>query len=482
MSYDVPTEFEKTAFGQLAVNNEQVIAQISAQAGIIDTKLFIATSGGDSDTTVAEDKFRCSSGTSPGGVASILTLRTARYRAGEGLVCRLSAIFLASSQDSQQLAGFISSSSGMTFAMVNGTFGVLHYFSGQTESQELEVTTPAGGVELASVGVDGALYAVPLTAGTIEENALEIAESLNDQVGAFLFTANGATVVAQALIAGETAAFSFTSATAVATWTEITAGEPIISNFTPRDLFNNDNLSWLNPALGNIYQVEYGSLGFGNISFSVLNPETGQFVLAHMIEYANSSVEPSSSQPAFRCGWASQNTGSTENNAIEGAGCGVFNQGEIYRDGGIVGIDNDQPSVGIVRTNIVSIRNRISFAGQLNRYEVLPLILSAASQTDKVAFVDVVTNPTFVLGDVNFEYHDKENSLIEISTDSATVFGGDLLASFTVTEGTPVLIKFNETTLRDSVVSPGQVLTVAARMSANPASDVQASITFLEDQ
>ena len=141
-------------------------------------------------------------------------------------------------------------------------------------------------------------------------------------------------------------------------------------------------------------------------------------------------------------------------------------------------VDNDQLDIGTDLTSVLIIRNRASFGPSINRSEVLPALLTASTQADKPAFLEVRINPDFD-AEVDFEYLNEAQSLIEFSKQSVGVSGGDLKGS-TVVGQQPLQLRFG---FGDSDVSvtPGDVICIAARMSAPPASDVQAALTMLED-
>jgi hypothetical protein len=70
----------------------------------------------------------------------------------------------------------------------------------------------------------------------------------------------------------------------------------------------------LDPALGNVYRIVFQYLGFGAITFSIENPETGYFITVHQIKYANTkdiSFGPSITSPNFKIGFGIENTSTT---------------------------------------------------------------------------------------------------------------------------------------------------------------------------
>ncbi len=85
----------------------------------------------------------------------------------------------------------------------------------------------------------------------------------------------------------------------------------------------------LNPLLGNVYKIIFQYLGFGAITFSIENPETGLFLPVHQIKYANSALFPSVSCPNYRIGYGVENTTKTTPTRIQGPSAAAFVQGQL---------------------------------------------------------------------------------------------------------------------------------------------------------
>jgi hypothetical protein len=83
-----------------------------------------------------------------------------------------------------------------------------------------------------------------------------------------------------------------------------------------------------NKALGNVMQIRYPYLGYGDITFWVQNPTTGAWILCHTIQFANSSLNVQVSNPSFPFYANATNAGSTTNLLMYVASVGVFISGE----------------------------------------------------------------------------------------------------------------------------------------------------------
>jgi len=262
MSFDPQQDLSITAFNELRVESATPITQISSRYDLLSNVLTVIDSSSSGSNSVVDNKFLCQTGTGAGGLASILTLRQIGSRPGQGLMARFDAIFSQGVASSQQAAGLITSENSYVFAFLGTSFGIANAHGGTSEEQELTITTPAAFNESATITVNGDPFTVPLTTGTVQHNAFEIAISLQAQVTNYSFTSNDDQVVAQSLLSGAQGAFSFSSATAVAAWVQDHAGVSAIIDFTPQTLWNVDTrltgetLDILDPTKGNYYQIQ----------------------------------------------------------------------------------------------------------------------------------------------------------------------------------------------------------------------------------
>ena len=485
----VKTQLNTTAFGDLKAEKMTPVTQISAEYGLLNQVLTVTDAGASGTVSVVDNKFTAQSGTAADGVAAILSLRLLAYRPGQGALARFTALFTTGVAQSRQLAGLITAENSFAFGYIGADFGIIHTHDGESEYQELTITTPAAGSENATITVDGIGYTVPLTVGTVQHNAFEIANSLNAQVPNYDFSSNNDQVLAEAVLNDPGGSFAFTSATAVATWVQITIGVLPETDFIAQTSWSEDtfigwkseiNDSIFNPAMGNVYQIQLQYLGFGGIKFFIEDPNTGDFVLVHIIKYANTSVTPSVTNPSFRIGWVVRNFGNTTNLTVAGASAAGFIEGENVISTPPRADDHDQLAVGTTLTNIITFRNRLNFNGKRNRAELLPLLLSASTQANKSAFFQIIANPTFG-GDMDFNYIDKAGSLMESAKDAVTISGGLLVGGATVVAGSSEPIEFNTRAWHVFAALPNATFSVAARISGGSAGDMQVTATWAED-
>ena len=479
MSFDPQQELATTAFGELKAESVTPITQISAQYGLLTGVLTVQDVEFSGTNYIEDNKFTCDSGTASDGLASITTLRQLSYRAGQGAMARFTALFDTPVDLNTQAAGFITAENSFTFGYVGTNFGIIHAFDGMDELQELTLTVSAGS-ESATVTVDGTPYVVSLTnTGTVQGDAFELSESLNIQVPNYTFTSNDNQVVAQSLLPTPQGAFAYSSTgSSAGSWSQEIAGQVATQTFIPQSSWNGNTFTELNPQMGNVYQIQFQYLGFGAISFFIEDSDNGEFVLAHQIKYANNQTTPSVSNPTFRVGWLSVNGGNTTSIKVQGSSAASFVEGVIIRDTPPRSANNEQTSVSTTLTNILSVRNRISFGGKVNRAEIFPQLVSASSQTNKAAFFKIILNPTY-LAPAIFSYLSKSSSISEVATDSVEVTGGQEIGSLTITNTGSTVLRFNEGQV--TAIFPGTIICLAAQMSSGASSDCQATATWQED-
>ncbi len=479
-------DLAKTAFGELQVSNLQPITQISAQYGLLNNVLTVTDSGSSGTNTTVDEMYTCQTGTATDGLASILTLRQLAYRAGQGALARFTALFNTGTVGANQAAGLITAENLFGFAFIGTAFGILHARDGHDELQELTLTV-AGGAENATVTIDGTGYTVALSgAGTVQDDAFEIAVSLQAQVPNYAFTSNDNQVVAQAVISEAQGAFAYTSATSTGSWSQVVAGVTANTTFIPQSTWNQDTRlngtvdEILDPMKGNVYQIQFQYLGFGAIKFYIEDKMTGGLVLVHTIPFGNTNTFTSVNNPTFRVGWIARNVGNNTNITIQGGSAATFVEGPIFRDIPPRSASTDQSSVGSTLTNQISLRNRITFGDKVNRAEVLPLLISGSTQSTKFAFFKILLNPTYA-STVVFNYIDKNGSLVEVATDAVAVSGGQEIGTVTIVAGSSQLIRFNEIMNTVTAVFPGTTVCIAAQVPSGAAADCQTAVTWQED-
>lgn len=463
-----------TAFGDVRVAELRPIVQIDAVYGIasrVDT--FVNDTGA---ATNGNSLFRASTGTGANAFGSIQSKRQGKYRPGQGLTARWSAGYGTPQPDSDLISGLQSNTDTLGFGYFDDVFGIIYRSLGESDIRELIISTPASGAENATVTVNGTGYTVPLTAGTVQHNAHEIADSLNAQVPIWDFSATDDHVVSRSLLAQVAGGFAFSSATAVAAWSTVQAGAAAANGFIAQaDWDNPVNLDLAGGVL-NVFEARIQYLGAGDLYLFVEDRMSGGAELVHTIRRPGLFTTPSFGNPTFRLGWSASNRGNTTNVELSGASGAIFNEGPIVVTEQPRAVTSTAALVGINLVNILTIRNRLVFGTKRNRAEMLLKVLSGITDSTKGVTLQLITGAVFS-GDLHYEYVDKDNSTAEFATDFLLVTGGTVLNSMVVS----TLGNSLDLSLFESFLLAGEVLTVAGAVVATPASSITASLVSVED-
>ena len=478
MSFVPGQNLDQTAFGELAVAQPYPEVQISAVNGLRDD-ILVVEAGTGADVSVVDGNYEISSGADAGGLAACLTNKQATYRNGQGLLGRFTALFPSNAANNLQFAGFINSDNIFAFGYDGTEFGVVRGYDGKAELQRLQITTPAGGAENATVTVNGTGYTVPLTSGTVQDNAFEVAQSLNAQVPNYNFSSNDDEVTALAGTPTAAGSFAFTSATAAGTWTQVTAGRSATFDWVPLADWTNPPSWTIDPTKGNVFQIRIQYLGYGGIRFYVENPETAEFELVHVYQYANANTIPHVTNPTFRIGWASQNIGNTSNITVKGASAGAFVEGlKVFDERGRTASGEVLSLTAGARLNILTIRNRLDINGVTNRTTVYPQVLLIGGDHNKAIIFHVDAGTTF-LDPMIFEYIDEQSSVVEFSTSAAEVDqDGREVATFRYRGIGTLEIDISRFF---SELNPSESLTISAITASGTGAEADCSLVWLED-
>lgn len=468
----------RTAFGEYLIAQLEPYIEARPTYDLVPAnfRTFTAVSG----TAGVEDRmFKTSTGTAVGGYGAVQSFRNLNYRAGQGARARFTAIFESNTASSWQGVGFISIADEFSFGYNGTDFGIWHRYGGIAEVRNIKVTVPAGGSETLTLTLNGAAYSIPLTSGTVNHNAYEIADWINnDAVAGGIWRADslGENVIISALSDGsKSGSYSYSSSGAsTGTITQSRAGVTKTSTHTPQSSWNGSSVTF-NPALGNVYQIAYQYLGFGQIEFCIENPSTGYFETVHRIKYANTSTTPSILNPSLKLGMYCVSLGSTTDLVVRSASMAAFVDGKNARTRNPRSEKNSQ-TVSTSFTNILTIKNRATYNNYINQQEFIPVNLTVANESSKNIEVELRANSSFA-DSLNFS--EVGNDLFtDVDTTATTTSGGRLLAAFTVAGSSSELINLNELEI---TIPPTLTLTVAARVTSGASSTVTAALVWYED-
>ena len=383
-----------SAFGDLITAPLTPVIQLDFVYGI-NSQTGTATTANSATVDTNLSRLRLQSGTNSAGAASFSSNRIARYRAGEGMVARFTAVWTNNAASSTQVVGV-------------GTTQVGYFF-----------------------GYNGTSFGISIRNGGSDN------------------------------------------------WIPQTAWNGDVCDGTGGSGFN-----W-NKTFGNVMMIKYPYLGYGTITFWVLNPVTGAWILCHTIQYPNTTASVQVSNPSFPFYTNITNAGNTTALTLYVASVGIFISGIREFLGAAWGVDSAKNSI-TAETNLLNIRNCTTYNGVTN-YGLIRLrsISAATDNGNGLATLRIKTGVTLggspVFTPINGSTADN----------GVTITSGNSIASFDVAgTGTTGTVVSNLCLARNSnfaldltplnlFIGPGQTITVTAASAA--AASIQIAFNWNED-
>lgn len=416
-----------TAFGELLVANLFPLAQGDFIRGI-NNQMYVSSSFAGASISAVSGNCELTSGTNASGSATVQLRRGLKYRAGQGSLMKATAVFDTPSAGNAQFVGAGSAECGYFIGYFAGNFGILHSITGQREIRKLTVTTGAGTGDV-TVTLNGNAVVVPVTgASDTSQTAYQLSLGDYSQVGdgGWLADAIGSDVyfLSARSAAGLDGTYSVAGASIVGTFAQAKAGEAQTNNFITSGSFNLDRLDGLGPSgmtldpqKGNVYQISYQFLGYGNAMFAVEDPETGKMTPMHMIKNANSRTTPVLKDPNVSVLATSANIGGTDSKVLKTASMAAFNEGTVSILDPRFALSSDFSGInetGFVPLAILKSARVLDNQSNFGEFDLTRLNISNLSTNNKSLFVGLFLNAD-ISGDVNYEYVDEQNSVVAYS-------------------------------------------------------------------
>lgn len=221
----------------------------------------------------------------------------------------------------------------------------------------------------------------------------------------------------------------------------------------------------------NVFAIGYQYLGAGAIVFLVEDPSTGLFTQFHIIEYANSAIEPSTHNPNYYFTMWADNKATTSNIILKSSSYAYFVEGktrfiELHQPINSSGL-KEKTSV-TTEVAIFTIRNKSTYQSKTNFIDISILLAAAsieASSANNLGSARLVQNATLG-GTPSYADINTANSVVDIDVAGTTVSGGKELSTV------PLAGKNDRSSMDISnfhfILPPGDTLTLAG-ISANSA-------------
>jgi len=473
------TPSTRSSFGDNITVGMEPISQISAQYGLLPTiETFNATGG---TVTTSDNMFTCTTGTSIGGYGVIRTKKPTIYREGQGLMGRFTALFDSDNAvaNSLQFAGLFNVQDTIAFGYRGTQFGILFDNYGAQEIQKLTITAATSGT--LTLTLNSVAYNITLTAGTNAHNAYEIeawmtanqsiwdAEQVDDVV-----------ILRNRSAASATGTYSFSGAGVTGTLAQTAAGAAKTQSTINQEDWNGESITF-DPSKGNVYMIKVSYLGFGPISFFIMDPESGLFKRVHTIQYQNNNIKPSISNRALKVGWTAASLGSTTDITVQGGSAGTFIEGVSSIESESHAQSNENTSVSSSFEAVLTLKALESFSSKamLGRVVLQRLIISTDSSKEVV--IKMAKNAT--LGETNYTYHDETDSIVIYDVvDHADSLNG-ASGAHAIYETQIGATGATEVSLKDLKIDfyANETITIYAKVVSGAASNVTASLVWKED-
>lgn len=427
-----------SAFGEVLVANLEPVGQGDFIHNI-NSQVFTTSSFAGASMTTANGNAELSSGTNSSGSATVQLRRRLEYRPGQGSAMRATAIFDTPGAGNAQFVGAGTAECGYFIGYFGSNFGILHSETGAREVRKYTVTTGEGEEDV-TVTLDGSSVVVPVSGNNdLSQTAYQLSLGDYSQVGkgGWLADAQGDSVffISARSNSTSTGSYSVTSGGSIAgSFTTAQSGEAQTNTFIASGSFNIDTLDGngpsgmvLDPQKGNVYQIAYQYLGYGNVVFGVEDPETGKLARVHMIKNANSRTTPVLKDPNLGVLATSANIGGTENKVLKTASMAAFTEGGVVKLDPKFAKSFDFTNINTATYKPLAIMKANRFFDGRSSYGEFDLLRINVSNesTAKTLTVGFFLNAE-IDGDVDFQYINETESMVSYASLSPGA-GGDTI-------------------------------------------------------
>ena len=412
-----------TTFGEMSVSQLTPVAQGDFVYNNINDQIFNEGAFDGASVSVSDGLCTLSSGTNPSGSALVQLRRGLKYKSGQGSMMRATALFDTPDAGNAQFIGLGNAECGYFIGYFGTSFGILHSQDGSREIRKLTVTTGAGTGNV-TVTLDGDSISVPVTGGNdTSQTAYQLSLGDYSQVGngGWLADCIGSDVYflsARSRPAG--GSYSVAGASIVGTFSQTKQGEAQTSSFIPSGSFNVDRLDGTGPSemtldttKGNVFQIGFQYLGFGNAKFAIEDPNTGLMTEFHEIKNANSRTTPVLKNPNASILATSANIGGTTSVDLKTASLAAFTEGKVTKLDPKFSLSFAFANVNSSTYKPLAIMkaNRV-FNDQSSFGEFDLLQIGASNEVNNKTLTVGLFLSKEISGDVDFAYVDEDNSCV----------------------------------------------------------------------
>lgn len=441
-----------TTFGESQVSQLNPIAQGDFIYGL-NSLLFSSGTFAGGTVSNSSNLGVVESGTGSNGLAVLRLRRGLKYRPGMGSLMRATCLFDTPVSGNSQLLGLGNTESGYYFGYSGTSFGIFHQETATPEIRKLTIGTPVTTSELVTITLNGNAITIPVT-GTADANKtsyqISLADFSNVGTGWRADAIDGTIFFSSVRAEPLTGSYSVSGATISGSFTTIQTGVSPTTTFISQSSWNIDRLDGgvsggpnpsrmvLDTSKGNVYQIGFQYLGFGNAIFAVEDSTNGRMNAVHEIKNANARTTTVLKNPQVACRLVSANNGATTNVKPKTASMAIFTEGMIkkldprfYRANTFSNYNSTTPAP-VIALKVNRVFNSKQCYGELD----IMRMDAANEATTKTLTVSLYKDVT-IGGVVNFQYVSQTNSSVSVallssSTNTVDVTGKTPFFSFSV--------------------------------------------------
>lgn len=471
-----------SAFGEMLSAPITPVIQLDALYGF-DPREFqsFTANGGSILQDTARTLFQAHTGTQAYGYAVIRSNRSARYRPGQGLMARFTAMFDHVQEGVTLRAGLIAQEQSLIVGYNGTRFGILRQNGGKAEIVKLTISSNTAGT--AVVTLNGVATNVTLSTTNTTTSAREIAATSftgwqTQQVDNVVWFLADAVEVKSGV--------HTISGTAAGSISIVQIGKAHTDTWTYQSDWNIDKLDGtgvsgitLDTSKLNIFQIQFRWLGAGEIRWAVENPLNGDLIYFHHIHYSNRNTTVHLDNPSFRIGYAAYNTNNTTitDAHVHGASMMVAIEGNI--------VDNSWPTgAHVIKKSLaqdsvhglMTLKNKLIHRDKINLRRVQLKSLTVAYQGNDPCVISLFLNGTFSTTHTFNKVADYSCVALATGTGTFTYAAEQPLAEFIIPINGSGDFDLEKLGL---VIPPNSRLNIAVSSSQSIAS-IAAAVTWIE--
>lgn len=478
--------------------------QVDSIYGITSEVFQTYTSGTGAFAGANTGMFEVQSGTSVGGYGVLRTKRFLKYRSGQGVLNRFTALFTTPVANSTQRAGLFNQENAVQFGYNGIRFGALRATGGKAHITILTINTAPTGSQTVTITLNGVAYTVSVTAGTTNQAASQIANRVGGYTDWLVEVTDNKVMFLSSSLGPKNNTYSMSSSgtgtLAAGTFSTKQSGVAQTETWYYQDEWNHDVLDGsgdpvtnpsgmlLDPTKLNVYQIQLRWLGAGMITFSIEDQISGQIIPVHTVHYTNQHTRPHLDNPSFKLGYVTYSLGSTTNLTVRGGSMMGAIEGDIRQTELNRAYSTSKSSLNTSDTvyHMMTIRNPIITIGgitlenntfTINTKELILKDISVAQQGNDPATIHVFIDGVS-FSNTHQYYTQPRNNALHSTVDGTFNLAIDApITSFIIPVNGEVQFQMSDFRI---AVAPGSTVSIGISSTAAIAK-VSAALVWAED-